>query len=191
MPAKQLVRKIGSAAEPVRKTVKLAEYIARTTSSADAIKVVINATAPPPETTTPAPPTTAVITPTMLAPSIITTVTPTQVTIIPAASAQNIIAPIQHALPIITTPPPPTPKKKNLTLQERMDAEVVIAKQLITPGEPVQAVSRMLVDRFGPIFSRVIEHFAPDEKNKASMYIGLAAQFSRDMEAFVQEKFNG
>jgi hypothetical protein len=70
-----------------------------------------------------------------------------------------------------------------------MDAEVVIAKQLITPGEPAQAVSKILVDRFGPIFSRVVEHFAPDEKNKASVYMSLAVQFSRDMEAFIQEKF--
>jgi hypothetical protein len=188
--------------ESVRKLVKFRESLSRSNSSAEAFQNMANATASPSTTIEAALPTATVITTAPLAPSVVTLtvqapkifnpVNPVPAHITPAAPAANIITPLQIAPPIITlSQAPHTPQKINLTLQERMDAELTIAKRQITPGEPVQAVSKILVDRFGPIFARVVAHFAPDIMNRNSVYMSLAAQFTRDLEVFIKENYAG
>jgi hypothetical protein len=195
-------QKTEGSTESIRKLVKLRESLSRSNNSAEAFRNMANATRSPSTTIEAALPTATVIPTAALAPGIVTltvqapkiinpvNLVPARIT--PAASTANIITPPQIAPPIITpSQAPHTPEKINLTLQERMDAEPTIIKRQITPGEPVQAVSKILVDRFGHIFARVVAHFVPAATSRHSVYMGLATQFSRDFEAFIKENHAG
>lgn len=200
-PDQQLELNKESSEEPVRRTVKLADYIAGTYKSAEAIEDGISVAAPP-TTDAPAPPfpitgtptslaSSRTVSPAALAPNIITPALPITATGAPATILPNTITLAQPVVPIIDAlQPSPARKKKALTLRQRMEAEEYIIKQRISPGDTVQTVSKVLVKQFGPIFSRVVEHFAPDEEVTASVYAGLAAQFSTDLEAFIEEKMS-
>lgn len=98
--------------------------------------------------------------------------------------ALKIQSPTAHEPKIMNVPMP----RKKLTLQEKLECEGEIAKEAITPTATVTEASKVLIDRFGPVFARVVEHYVPDSNIRSNVYTELASQFSKDMERYMTEK---